>query len=394
MDETKLRAWWAHRQGLDGAPAGKSASEVLETSGWARSVGGSAPYLTLFARAGLTREQIDADVAALSIHELPSARGCTYVLPSSDFALGLKLAQGFTGEWKVAEKLGVTRKEIDKLSQAVLRALEKGPLDPEALRKAAGGAVRNLGAEGQKKGMTTTLPLTLGELQRSGQIRRIPANGRLDQQRYSYALWRPNPLDGWGLSTEEAHVALARRFFRWIGPATVAQFQTFAGTGVKAAKAAVEPLKLEAIAAGDDRMLLPEERAAFEAFRGPKSPQYALVGSIDSMLLLRGDPASLLDAADRPREVFVDKGTRALSELKDLPSHAILDRGRIVGLWEFDPATDSIAWTAFVKRDKAMQQAVTRMEEWVRAQLGDARSFSLDSPASRAPRIAALRAAG
>jgi hypothetical protein len=33
------------------------------------------------------------------------------------------------------------------------------------------------------------------------------------------------------------------------------------------------------------------------------------------------------------------------------------------------------------------------MEEFVRSQLGDARSFSLDSPKSRAPRVEALRKA-
>ncbi len=48
---------------------------------------------------------------------------------------------------------------------------------------------------------------------------------------------------------------------------------------------------------------------------------------------------------------------------------------------------------AFVKKDKALQQAVTRTENFVRDQLGDARSFSLDSPKSRAPRIVALRKA-
>jgi hypothetical protein len=48
---------------------------------------------------------------------------------------------------------------------------------------------------------------------------------------------------------------------------------------------------------------------------------------------------------------------------------------------------------SFGKKDKAIQAAVTRTENFVRGQLGDARSFSLDSPTSRAPRIAALRKA-
>ena len=83
--------------------------------------------------------------------------------------------------------------EIEKLCAEVLKVLAKGPLDPEELRKAAGGAVRNLGEEGKKKGLATTLPVALSILQAAGEIRRVPVNGRLDQQRYRYALWRPNP---------------------------------------------------------------------------------------------------------------------------------------------------------------------------------------------------------
>jgi hypothetical protein len=37
MEQSKIRSWWAHRQGLDGAFVGKSAAEVLQRAGWARS---------------------------------------------------------------------------------------------------------------------------------------------------------------------------------------------------------------------------------------------------------------------------------------------------------------------------------------------------------------------
>jgi len=393
MDQSKLRAWWAYRQGVDGSLGGKSAAEVLGRTGWARSVGGVGPYLTLFSRAGLSRESVDADVAKNLICELPSARGCTYVLPASDFALGLTVGQTFNNDMKTAEKLGVTEQEIDKLCDAIVGALEKTPLDPDGLREATGKAVRNLGPEGQKKGIVTTLPVALGKLQTAGEIRRIPTNGRLDQQRYKYTVWRPNPLRGFKLSREEAYTELARRFFSWIGPASVAEFQWFSALGVKAAKAAVEPLKLEPLEAGGDRLMLPGDRAKLEAFKAPKDPQYVLVASIDSILILRRDLKSLLDPKDLERQVFVEKDSKPLGGLADLPSLAILDRGRIVGLWEYDAAGNSIAWTPFVKKDKALQEAVARTEQYVREQLGDARSFSLDSPKSRAPRVAALRKA-
>jgi hypothetical protein len=387
MDEAKLRAWWSHRQGLDAGLQGKSAAGVLGRTGWARSVGGVNPYLTLFARCGATREAIDAATANLELHELPSARGCTYVVPAADFALALKVGQAFNAsDMNTARKLGVTDKEVDKLCDAVLKALASGPLEPEGVREAVGSAARSLGPEGQKKGMSSTLPLALGRLQPEGRIRRIPVNGRLDQQRYRYTLWKPNPLDGCKLSTEEAYSELARRYFTWIGPATVAEFQWFSGLGVKAAKAAIEPLKLVAPAEGDARMMFAHDREELQRFQPPKQPQYMLVSSLDGISLLRRNAKDLVAPDDLKR-------TGAGGALMDLPNHAILDRGRLAGLWEYDTATETIAWTAFGAKDKALREAVSRTEQYVREQLGDARSFSLDSPKSRAPRIEALRIA-
>src|SRR5262245_50042598 len=300
MDETRLRAWWWHRQGLDGSLKGKSAAEVLERSGWARSVGGVGPYLTLHSRAGISREAADKAVADLQIHELPTARGCTYVVPASDFALGLTVGEPFShAETRVAAKLGVTEKEIDKLCDAVIKALAKGPLDPDEIREATGSASRNLGEEGKKKGMVTTLPLALGHLQVTGDIRRVPVNGRLDQQRYQYTLWRQNPLKNFKLSPEEANVELARRYFRWIGPATLSEFQQFAALSVKETKATVEPLKLVPAENGSDRLMFAEDVEKFKSLKIPGKPQYALVGVIDSLVLHRRDLASLLDPKDR-----------------------------------------------------------------------------------------------
>src|SRR3954471_7714948 len=103
MDDSRIRAWWSHRQGLDGSLAGKSPAEILERSGWARSVGGVSPYLTLFSRARISREATDKAIAQTQIHELPSARGCTHVLPAADFALGLKVGEAFgNSEMKTA----------------------------------------------------------------------------------------------------------------------------------------------------------------------------------------------------------------------------------------------------------------------------------------------------
>jgi hypothetical protein len=368
MSVTKLRAWWSHRQGLDGRLAGRSATQVLARTGWARSIGGAAPYLTLFARAGLRRAEVDSALEKLEIHELPSARGCTYVVPAPEFPLALAAGQPFSeDELKVARRLGVTDKEIDQLRAAVLKALAGAPLDPDALRKKIGDAARNLGPEGVKKGLTTTLPVALGLLQAAGEIRRVPVNGRIDQQRYKYAAWKCAPS---GSFTD-----IARVYFSWIGPAAVSEFQAFTGLGVKAAKAAVEPLQLVEVSTG--LFLLPEDRGEFLKFQLPKRPQYSLVSGLDGIASLRGEWKGLLEPEDTE---------------KDLPGHAILDHGRLIGRWAFDTETGTIAWASFVPRDKAIEKAVREMETFVREDLGDARSFALDTPTSRAPRIEKLRA--
>lgn len=392
MDDIKLRAWWFHRQGLDGSMLDATPSDTLARAGWARSVAGSGPYLALFARAGLSRETVDSAVARLEIHELPSARGCTYILPAPDFALGLRVGQEFaSGEMALARKLGVTDAEVATLRDVVLDALRKGPLAPDEIRDRTGSASRSLGTEGAKKGLTTTLPLALGTLQVLGQIRRIPTNGRLDQQRYRYALWKPGPMAKFRLSPAESYTELARRYFRWIGPPTLAEFQWFSGLGVRAAKAAVEPLDLVPVEPQSDRFMFPEDRELFANFRIPKNPAYALVSCMDSMFLLRRSLSALLTCAAAKQKVFGDKGTCELASLSDLSSNAILDRGAIVGLWEYDPATSSLAWLSFAAADKAMRDCVARTEAYIRDQLGDARSFSLDSPKTRTSRIDAIR---
>jgi len=388
LDEALVRAWWWARQGLDGSLMKASPAAVLERSGWARSVGGVSPYLTFFSRAKLGREAVDA---ADDIQELPAARGCTYVVPRSDFALALTVGRSFAeSTMKPALKLGVTQKEIDKLGAAVVKAVGSEPLEVEQIREAVGGAARSLGAEGAKKGVSTTLPLALGLLQSQGAIRRVPVNGRLDQQRYRYVQWKNGPKL---LDSDEAFEALARRYFAWVGPATLKQFAWFSGLSLTAAKKAVEALKLVPVADADERLLTPGDRDALLSFKAPKSPAYALVGSIDSLAAHTRDLQRLVDPKDATTKVLGDKAMATpLATFADLPSHAIVDRGRVIGLWEFDVEAQAIAWATFsVKPDKALEAAVRETQDYVREQLGDARSFSLDSPKSRAPRIAVLR---
>jgi hypothetical protein len=379
VDLPAIRAFWSHRQGLDHSLAHLSPADLLARTGWARSVAGCGPYLTFFSRTGALRDAIDTALAHVEIHELPAARGCTYIVPASDYALALQVGQPFReAERKVAAKLGVTDAEIEKLCAAILKALKSGALDPDEIRGAVGSAARSLGEEGKKKGITTTLPVALGALQAHGEIRRIPLNGRLDQQRYKYAIWSPNPLKSRKTPLDEAQTELASRYFRWIGPATLSEFQWFSGLSAKAAKAAVAPLNLASL---EDYLLFPEDLEALHSIQIPKEPQYNLVGSLDAIATLRRDVGSLAD------EGVLGK----TGDVAGIEHHLILDRGRLAGLWDYDTATESIVWKAFDSVTPSLEKAVHRASDYVRQELGDARAFSLDSPQSRVKRLAALR---
>ena len=242
MTPETIRAWWWHRQGLGAEPTKLTPAAVLERHGWLRSVGSCSPYLAMRARGGVSRAAADAAVAAGEIRELPSARGCTYVVPASEYALALRAGAGSfaAGQVAPAKKFcGVTDAELERLCDAVLAALGDGPRDPAELKAVLGGAVRNLGEAGKKRGVTTTLPLATGLLQSRGRVHRVPASGRLDQQRFSYARWTPDPLAGAAPPDDEVTLQLARSFFRQAGPATAAQFAWWSGASAKAAKAAV-----------------------------------------------------------------------------------------------------------------------------------------------------------
>jgi hypothetical protein len=392
VDAAKLRSWWFTRQGLDGSLEGKPAGEALLRAGWARSVGGSNPYLSIFARTRSGRQAIDEAAAKLDLQELPSARGCTYVVPRAHYPLAMKIGQASAKdqEFSLANKhFGVTESEIANLCAEVLKALEKGKLDPATLKKALGDKVRAFGEEGKKKGLTSTLPIALGKLQNSGQIRRVPVDGRLDHQRYAYVPWDASPLEGVPFTLEEALVDLAKLYFSWIGPATKENFRWF--TGLAAGKAEGVLRQVDLVDVGEGMLLLKRHRDEFERHVTPADPCYALVAGIDSLFLLRRDIASHLDAADVERQVMGERALRQVGHLVDLPSHAIVDRGRLIGLWEYDPEEKRIVYQVWTQENPALRHAIESMEAFVRDELGDARSFSLDSPKSRRPRIEALR---
>ena len=105
---------------------------------------------------------------------------------------------------------------------------------------------------------------------------------------------------------------------------------------MKAAKAAIEPLKLVPLDADSGRLMHAEDVDALRAFKRPKDPQYALVSGLDALVLHRRDVTGLsMRRTRRDRSCRTRPRSRPAS-LTDLPSHGIFDRGRLIGLWEYD----------------------------------------------------------
>lgn len=386
MNEAKLRSWRSAKQGLDESVS----NGVLAHAGWARSVGGATPYLVLHSRAGTTFQQANASMAAKEIYELPAARGCTYVLPREDFALGLAAGRIVVDPGKLTSaenKVGLTLAEIESLGDAVCTALEPGTLDPAAIRNTLGDKVKSYGELGKKVGMTTNLPCVLGRLQARGLIVRVPVDGRLDTQRYAYSLWKEGPGD-WSADAQETAAALALKFAAWIGPFTLEEFRWFSGFNAGLAKHALAHESL--VDYGDGLIGAKVERDSWEGFQA-QDGAVRFVGSLDNLFHLTRNLPLHVDEADRARDVVYDSKTASLGGLSEVASHAIVQGGRLIGLWDYDPAGPGVVWKSWAG-DKAQVAAEADRVEVLCAEMGDARTFSLDSPKSRAVRLASLQA--
>ena len=391
MDNTKFRSWVFSRQGL-AAPKFTSARKALAGAGWQRSVAGINPYMAIRARSGEGRAEVDALAADLQLFELPCARSCTYVLPADHFALGLAAARNFSAVTEIASarKLGLADSEIATLKSAVVKALSGGALSPADMKPVLGDKVRNLGDEGKKRGLTTTLPLALSLLQTEGYIRRKPVNGRFDVQRYTYELWSP-PLTDLP-SDEETANRLAAIYFAWMGAATLKEFREFTLFPAKLAKSACDASGLKPFDESGDLLATPESIAEYADHSVSKEPRYRVISSMDSYLLQRRGSQFWLADEDRTQNAPTERGLKSVGDLTELTAHAIIDRGRLVGIWEFDQAAGKVEWHAWIEPNDALNAEIAALERYIIDELGDARSFSLDSPASRQPKIEAIRA--
>ncbi|MFM9872575.1 MAG: DNA glycosylase AlkZ-like family protein [Fimbriimonadaceae bacterium] len=394
IDPVKLRAARSAVQGLessifDTAPFPLRCGEISR-GGWIRGVGSCTPYFHARSRVGMGSQELDQAVAEQKFQELPAARGCTYIVGWKHFDIALAFAHFPGDELKLEaaeRRLGVTQEQLKILESNVQSCLKTGSADPRQIREELGDKVTSYGDEGKKFGLSTDLPSALRRLQLKGKIRRVPTNGRLDNERYTYVLWPDSPLTVFEKTKSELHKLIASLYFGWIGPATIYEFQWFTGFSKRTAIAAIQGANLLEVAPG---YFLPNHRH-FDSSKIYSTPNPQFLTCLDNLIMLTRNLALHIDETDRPLVAQIEGKPIPKGSLFDLDNHPIFDRGRLVGLWAYDQPSQELVYTAWGSDKDLIAQRAAETQTFVKEQLGDARSFSMDSTKSRQPRINLLR---
>jgi hypothetical protein len=349
---------WLARQ----FPSGTlSVREIVSRTGWMHSAGGTGPYLALRARnPSLTRQQVDDAVyRRLEVVEVPSVRDSMMLVPRED--IGLALA---AGRRSFAERIrGLPN--VDPLADRIVKTLGDGVRSADALRdELPPKLITDLGEAGKKIGFTSTLPIALRLLQVQGRVLRLAEDFRLDAKRYFYKRWLDSlPV---GDTPKDIDAALAVRFLSWAAPATPNDFAFWAGLNKTAARKVLGEAPPRPAATKKGVMLLPYRDNYFALHR-------------DLTAFAKG--IMLLDMSNKPAPI---------EKLTSLHHNAIVAGGELRGIWEYDPAEETIIWKTF-RKTPGVEAAVKETEEFIREELGDHKYYALDHARTRDLRLAFIR---
>lgn len=367
-----MTAQWMERQLLPPRP-GMSVADVVARAGWIPSAGGTGPYLVFRARIPtISRQDVDDAVfGRMELLELPSVRDTAFLVPRAD--AGVALAAGRRSLDERLRKLPVARRTIEVLGDKILKAIGKGVHSTDQIRRALPpDSIEDLGEAGKQLGFGSTLPAALRLLQAEGRVLRSTEDRRLDGRTHLYRAW-PKEIDA--APPAGLDHALAIRFLAWAAPVAVEAFAWWAGIGKRAAKVAMGPLRVDDVRLppgrrDEDVYLLPFRDNLFGLHRGLEP-------------FLGDDAAEVMDTSGRA----IDAAGAGM-----LHHNAIVAGGMLRGIWEFDG--ESIAARPFGKPPRGLDAAVAAMEQFIREQLGDHKTYAFDTGATRARRVDFIRRSG
>ena len=419
VDLARARALWCVRQGLASRAGGAGARvvDVVSGTGWVRTLGGVDVYLAVRARcSGLRRADLDRAVARRQLRVIPAARGCIYLVPDHQVAMALSLAAAL---WRPRTERDLTRAgsswdEVETLAQVVFETMagSSAPGDSPTGMTTAGirkalpdGAVRSLGAAGKKVGLSSPLPVALRVLEFDGRIVRTLEAGQLDTERY---LWQiagdsaeRDAIAAHDSNPTARNTAVARHFLSVAGPATLKQFAAWSGLSQRDAGDAVAGAG--AVAVDVDGLagpcwLLEDDVDALQRAAVPES-SVALLPFEDNLITIHDGPAVHVDPRYHDLPVDAWGGTSkpvTLGTARHIGHRTVVAGDRVIGFWEFDIASSAVVCAPFAPVTGTLKAALeaecAAISDFLRDDVGHARSFSLDTDAAVQKRASAVQA--
>jgi hypothetical protein len=359
---------WMERQLLP-PRSGVSIVNVVDRAGWIPSAGGTGPYLAFRARIpSVTRQDVDDAVARLDVLELPAVRDTAFLVSRAD--AGIALAAGRRSLDERLRKLPVERRVIEALAKKIVKAIGGNALTSDQLRRELPpSSIEDLGDAGKALGITSTLTAALKLLHAEGRALRTTSEGKLDGRTHLYRIWPaeiditpPNNLDQ----------ALAQRYLTWAAPASIDDFAWWAGIGKRAAKEAIGPLRIDDVRTQpsrreDEILLLPFRDNLFGLHRGLEP-------------FVEDDDAEVMDTGGK---------SVPAKDAQMLHHNAIVSGGILRGIWEFDG--ERIVMKVFGRPLRGLDDAIAKMEQFIRKQIGDHKYYAFDSGATRTRRVQFVR---
>jgi hypothetical protein len=389
----QARAIWWQRQGL-GATRYTAPGSALAAGGWLHTAGGSGPYLAMLAR-GFGPAVLNSAVFDRSdLLEVPGPRGSKMLVPHAEGSLAIAASR--LGRQRETEKFRAAvitePAAYQAYREALLAVLDAGEATADRLRDAVPRECAPMLPEAARKmGVSSMQAFALWNLMVAGEVERRYV-GRLDAKDYVYRRMRPLPAVP---DTEDGlHAALAERYFKWAGPATVKDFAAFLDIPQRDAKAAIARCDLAPVdIEGETAWLASDEVDAASRATEPPAGQWRLLPVRDNYLSLHRGLVPLFDDDDGRRAL--PGSERPMADLPTFPYYAIVESGRLLGAWDWDPDEGRIVWILCRRLDgdrlEGFLAALDTAEAVIGAELGDLRFYAMDSKAGRKKRLATLR---
>jgi len=376
-----------HRQCLDHPFETNNLLDLINAVGWIYSPGCSTPYLSLWARLSSFRtEHLNKLVFdERKLVQLETLRGCTMLVPRNQAAVALRIRPRTYTELAKQARLPVTDAEMDKLKTKLIEELEDGSKSTGQLQAAIPRIlIKDFGPELKRIGFINSLSLALNLLKEEGRIIKIQTQRRLDSTEYSYVLVSHllPEVDPFAMRNNEAWARLAAQYFKAESPARPKDFAWWAGINVTDAIKGIEEVRPKlvpiTVEGSKDEYLIPEtDVEAFYRFSPEDSPSN-LIPYRD--IYLKGqreivDRFLRVEHADKPF-------SRWKGKLINDPIATIVRNGQVVGVWEWNEATEQVDLLLFENMPKAVEKALRKravaLADFIRTDLGQTRLHGLD----------------